>query len=152
MKKDWKFSFIVINFINLLLYLFLLLCLCPALKYLGSATLVLYLFLSRSLTSPTLTIHNPHITFNRFHSPFLDFINLLLYNNFSIINSIIIIYHCSLIFGNNNEKKDDFQIFMDKITKSSSKYVLDINTNRTKFIVISKEDITGVHASIIILE
>lgn len=35
------------------------------------------------------------------------------------------------------------QIFMDKITESSMRYGLNINTNKTKFMIISKEDITG---------
>jgi len=37
---------------------------------------------------------------------------------------------------------------MDRITESSMRYGLDINTNKTKFMIISKEDITGVHLSI----
>ncbi|CAI6350836.1 unnamed protein product [Macrosiphum euphorbiae] len=37
---------------------------------------------------------------------------------------------------------------MDEITESSMRYGLYINTNKTKFMIISKEDITGVHINI----
>lgn len=43
---------------------------------------------------------------------------------------------------------EGLQILMDKITESSIRYGLNINTNKTKFMIISKEDITGVHMSI----
>lgn len=41
---------------------------------------------------------------------------------------------------------EDLQILMAKITESSMRYGLDINTNKTTFMIISKEDITGVES------
>jgi len=43
---------------------------------------------------------------------------------------------------------EGLQILMDEITESSMRYGLYINTNKTKFMIISKEDITGVHINI----
>ncbi|KAL4120153.1 hypothetical protein QTP88_012884 [Uroleucon formosanum] len=43
---------------------------------------------------------------------------------------------------------EGLQLLMDRITEASMRYGLDINTNKTKFMIISKEDITGVHLSI----
>lgn len=40
------------------------------------------------------------------------------------------------------------QLLMDRIIEASMRYGLDINTNKTKFMIISKEDITVVHLSI----
>ena len=43
---------------------------------------------------------------------------------------------------------EGLQLLMDRVVEKSSQYGLEINTNKTKLMVISKENIGGVHLSI----